>query len=98
MSAITLMLEKDWDTLLEAQKWAELAQCLRSMVKLYKSGGQLQARTRDIESRLAVLEANLNSVDPKARFSIVGHIIFARRAIDSSSTTDYGGAFRRGKN
>jgi hypothetical protein len=93
------LLESDWDTLVEDQNYADLGKCLRAMIKLHKHSGQLSHKAYEIEERIKVLETNLNVVDPRTRFAIVGDILYARRAINAIATDDFGTAFRpvRGK-
>jgi hypothetical protein len=95
--AMAAILAQDWEELLAERKWADLGHCARSLVKVYKALGQLKEKSAEIESRLKVVEANLNEVSPKTRFAIVSHIIFCRRAIDATATQDFGGAYHRGK-
>ena len=92
MSTI-ILLEVDWDDLLEDKKWVDLGKCLRAMIKIHKTSGQLREVTDDIERRIEILEDNLDKLDARARFRVIGDIDYARRAIDSSSTVDYGSAF-----
>lgn len=91
------LLKQDWEDLLAERKWADLAHCARSLVKVYKSLGQLKEKSREIESRIKVIEANLNEVEPKTRFSIVSHLIFCRRAVDATASQEFGGAYHRSK-
>jgi hypothetical protein len=91
--ALTL-LETDWNALESDKNWPDLGKCLRAMIKVQKNAGQLSHSAYEIGQRIKVLEENLNAVDPKTRFSIVGDIIYARRAINASATTEFGTAFQ----
>lgn len=91
------LLEDDWKYLLGEDNFLDLGKCLRAIIKVHKSSGQLSHKAYEITSKIKVLEDNLNNVEPKARFALVGDIIYSRRAIDSSSTEEFGGAFRKRK-
>jgi hypothetical protein len=91
------LLEADWDVLVDEQNWADLGKCLRAIIKIQKNTCQLSHNAYEIEQRIKVLEKHLNAVEPKVRFSIVGDIIYARRAIDASSTEEFGAAFHKRK-
>jgi hypothetical protein len=91
------LLEEDWDALLLSKNYLDLGKCLRAIVKCEKNAGQLSHKAYEINQRIKVLETNLNAVEPRARFTIIGDCLYARRAIESSSTEDFGGAFRKSK-
>jgi hypothetical protein len=97
MSDSLNLLETDWDVLVDEENWADLGKCLRAIIKIQKNAGQLSHNAYEIGQRIKVLEKNLNSVEPRVRFSIIGDIIYARRAIDASSTEEFGAAFHKRK-
>jgi len=91
------LLESDWKEHIAEQKWADLGKCLRAIIKIHKNAGQLAHNAYEIGQRIKILEENLNAVEPKTRWSIIGDIIYARRAIDSSATEEFGAAFHKRK-
>ena len=89
------LLEADWDALLLDKKWGDMGKCLRAIIKIQKNAGQLSQKQYDIENRIKILEENLDALDFKTRVSVVGDIIYGRRAIKASATSQFGGAFSR---
>ena len=91
------LLEADWDTLLALEKWSDLGRCLRALIKVHKNVGTLSHNGYDLEQKIKLLEKNLNAVDPRTRFAIIGDCLYARRAIRACATDDFGAAFRPAK-
>jgi len=87
------LLESDWKEHVAEQKWADLGKCLRAIIKIHKRTGQLAHNAYEIGQRIKILEENLNAVTAKTRWSILGDIDYATRAIDSSATEEFGSAF-----
>jgi hypothetical protein len=89
-----ILVEADWDTLVTDKNWCDLGKCLRALIKVFKNSGQLSHKAYEIEQRIKTLEKNLNAVDPRTRFAIVGDILYARRAVNALASDDFGAAFK----
>jgi hypothetical protein len=89
-----ILLEMDWSTLVSTKNWADAGKCLRALVKVHKNSGQLSHKAYEIEQQIKVLEHNLNAVDPRTRFAIIGDILYARRAVNGTATDEFGSAFK----
>src|SRR6266436_2931772 len=89
------LLEEDWSILLEEKNYLDLGKCLRAIVKCHKNACTLSHSAYEIGQKLKILEFNLNAVEPRARFTIIGDLLFCRRAINSSSVEEFGSAFHK---